>query len=82
VSPTIGAMLASCDLVITNAYLITMDPRRSVHRHGAVAIDGRDIVMVGPVTAYLLARAGGDGDPLLAEDFLEMATLGARELCT
>ena len=46
-----GVTPASCDLVITNAYLITMDPRRSVYRRGAVAIDGRDIVMVGPEAA-------------------------------
>jgi 5-methylthioadenosine/S-adenosylhomocysteine deaminase len=60
VSPAIAAdaMPASCDLVITNAYLITIDPRRSVYRHGAVAIDGRDIVMVGPA-AEVLARCRG-----------------------
>jgi len=43
VSSTVGAeaMSESCNLVITNAYLITMDPRRSVYRYGAVAIDLR-----------------------------------------
>ena len=46
-----GVPPASCDLVITNAYLITMDLRRSVYRRGAVAIDGRDIVIVGPEAA-------------------------------
>ncbi|MEE9249275.1 MAG: amidohydrolase family protein [Dehalococcoidia bacterium] len=37
-----------CDLLIRNAYVITMDPKRAKFPKGAVAIYGRDIVAVGP----------------------------------
>ena len=37
----------SCDLVVTNAFLVTMDAERRVFRTGAVAIDGGQIVAVG-----------------------------------
>ena len=36
------------DLLIRNAYLITMDSERRVFRSGALAIDGADIVALGP----------------------------------
>ena len=36
------------DLLVTDAYLITMDAERRVIEHGAVAIAGREIVAVGP----------------------------------
>ena len=36
------------DLLVRNAYLITMDPERRVYRSGALAIDGADIVALGP----------------------------------
>ena len=31
---------ATCDLLLTNAIVLTMDPQFTVHRPGAVAIDG------------------------------------------
>ena len=37
-----------CDLLIRNGYAITMDPERSKHLKGAVAVDGNTIVAVGP----------------------------------
>jgi cytosine/adenosine deaminase-related metal-dependent hydrolase len=54
------------DLLITDAYLITMDPERRVFERGAVAVAGRDIVAVGraldiepAVEASRVIRAGG-----------------------
>src|SRR3954470_632065 len=38
---------ATCDIVITNAHVVTMDDERSVHAPGAVAVRGRTIVAVG-----------------------------------
>ncbi len=38
----------SCDLIIRNAYVITMDAEGTKYPEGAVAIDGRIIVGVGP----------------------------------
>ena len=37
-----------CDLMVRNAYLLTMDRRRRKYTSGAIAIQGRDIVAVGP----------------------------------
>jgi 5-methylthioadenosine/S-adenosylhomocysteine deaminase len=37
-----------CDVVIRHGYVITMNPDRTIYADGAVAIDGREIVMVGP----------------------------------
>ena len=41
------------DLVISHGYVLTMDDNRHVHTDGAVAINGRDIVAVGPTSAIL-----------------------------
>ena len=41
----------TCDIVITNAHVVTMDDARSVHAPGAVAVSGRTIVAVGPADA-------------------------------
>ena len=38
----------ACDLLLTNAMVLTMDPQFTVHRPGAVAIAGDSIVAVGP----------------------------------
>ena len=49
-----------CDVLIRNAYLITMNPQRDVFASGAIAITGHDIVAVGPQadigSKYLPAR--------------------------
>ena len=48
-----------CDVVIRHGYVITMNPDRTIYADGAVAIDGREIVMVGPdqdVAAACLGR--------------------------
>jgi 5-methylthioadenosine/S-adenosylhomocysteine deaminase len=37
-----------CDVVIRHGYVITMNPDRTVYADGAVAIAGREIVLVGP----------------------------------
>ena len=39
---------APCDLLLTNAVVLTMDPQFTVHRPGAVAVTGDSIVAVGP----------------------------------
>ena len=41
-------MPATCDLLLTNATLLTMDRRFTVHRSSAVAIAGDSIAAVGP----------------------------------
>ena len=38
----------TCDLLVRNGYVITMDANGSKHRRGEVAITGRNIVAVGP----------------------------------
>ncbi len=44
-----------CDLIIRNAYVLTMDPRRTVHPAGAIAVRGHSIVGVGPQAQILSA---------------------------
>jgi 5-methylthioadenosine/S-adenosylhomocysteine deaminase len=46
----------SCDIVLTNAIVLTMDERFTVHRPGSVAIDGDTIRAVGPDAAQYTAR--------------------------
>src|SRR5882672_6387940 len=41
-------MRATCDLVLTNAIVLTMDPQFTLHRSSAVAIAGDSIAAVGP----------------------------------
>ena len=38
----------ACDLLVVNGYVLTMDPRRTVYRDGAIATSGKRIVAVGP----------------------------------
>ena len=38
----------TCDLLLTDGVVLTMDPQVSVHRPGAVAVTGDSIVAVGP----------------------------------
>jgi 5-methylthioadenosine/S-adenosylhomocysteine deaminase len=38
----------ACDVVIRHGYVITMNPDRTIYADGAVAIAGREILMVGP----------------------------------
>src|SRR3982751_1854241 len=40
--------MPACDVLLTNAIVITMDDQFSVHRSGAVAVTGDSIVAVGP----------------------------------
>ncbi|MCH8206709.1 MAG: hypothetical protein IH956_06855 [Chloroflexi bacterium] len=40
--------IQTCDLLIRNGYVITMDAEGSKYRRGEVAINGRNIVAVGP----------------------------------
>ena len=42
-------MPATCDLLLVNATVLTMDPQFTVHRSSAVAITGDSIAAVGPV---------------------------------
>jgi cytosine/adenosine deaminase-related metal-dependent hydrolase len=39
---------AACDLLVRNAYVLTMDDERRVYPRGAVAVSGREIADVGP----------------------------------
>src|SRR5215471_9767652 len=46
---TLSLMAApACDVLLTNALVLTMDGRFTVHRWGAVAIAGDSIAAVGP----------------------------------
>ena len=48
---------ATCDLLLTNATVLTMDATFTVHRNGAVAVTGDSIVAVGPgALAYQAAE--------------------------
>jgi 5-methylthioadenosine/S-adenosylhomocysteine deaminase len=48
---------STCDLLLTNAVVLTMDPQFTVHRPGAVAVTGDSIVAVGPgALAYQAAE--------------------------
>src|SRR5882762_503397 len=50
-------MRATCDLVLTNAIVLTMDPQFTLHRSSAVAVTGDSIVAVGPdALAYRAAE--------------------------
>lgn len=56
----------ACDILIKNACVLSMDAKRTIYRPGAVAILGRDILMVGPerevaakVAAKRVIDAGG-----------------------
>src|SRR5882672_5449575 len=50
-------MRATCDLVLTNAIVLTMDPQFTLHRSSAVAITGDSITAVGPdADAYQAAE--------------------------
>jgi 5-methylthioadenosine/S-adenosylhomocysteine deaminase len=40
--------MPSCDLRLTNATILTMDARFTVHKHAAIAVSGNTIVAVGP----------------------------------
>ena len=42
-----------CDLIVRNAYVLTMNPQRDVFAPGAVAINGTSIVAVGPQNEIL-----------------------------
>src|SRR6266850_2017051 len=56
-------MRATCDLVLTNAIVLTMDPQFTLHRSSAVAIAGDSIAAVGPdahvYTAATTINCGG-----------------------
>ncbi len=45
----------TCDLIIRNAYVLTMDARRTVHPSGAIAIRGHSIAAVGPEASIVQA---------------------------
>jgi 5-methylthioadenosine/S-adenosylhomocysteine deaminase len=49
-------MVAACDLLLTNATVLTMDEQFTVHAGSAVAIDGDSIVAVGPGAATYEAK--------------------------
>jgi 5-methylthioadenosine/S-adenosylhomocysteine deaminase len=44
-------MSSSCDLLLTNAYVVTMDDSFSVHTSGSIAISGGSILGVGDIAA-------------------------------
>ena len=43
--------MPACDLLLTNALVLTMDEQFTVHTHGALAVRGDSIVAVGPEAA-------------------------------
>ena len=42
-----------CDILVRNAYVLTMDAQRSVHPSGAIALRGHTVVAVGPEARVL-----------------------------
>lgn len=48
----------TCDLLVRNAYVITLDEQRRVYPSGAIAISGRRIAAVGPDADVAAAYAG------------------------
>jgi len=47
----------ACDLLLTNAHVLTMDPQFTVHRDGAIAVTGDSIAAVGAAAlAYQAAQ--------------------------
>src|SRR5688500_11528788 len=52
--------VASCDLLLTNALVLTMDAQFTIHRSGGVAITGDSIVAVGPDAVAFEAAATVD----------------------
>src|SRR5258708_2025363 len=65
-----------CDLLIRNAYVVTVDARRSKYPSGAIAISGRDIVAVGPESAvmplFASRRIIDAGGSLVHPGFIDM----------
>ena len=58
----------ACDLLVRNAFILTMDAQRSKYPDGAIAVDGRNIVAIGSdseVTARLRPRRVIDADGAL-----------------
>src|SRR4051795_8214149 len=53
-------MAARCDLLLTNALVLTMDERFSIHQSGALAVQEDAIVAVGPEALALEARERTD----------------------
>lgn len=49
-------MRTPCDLLLTNAHVLTMDERFSVHAGGSIAISGAQILAVGAVASDYEAR--------------------------
>ena len=47
--------MRSCGLLLTNALVVTMDERFTIHRSGAVAIEGNTIVAIGDVASEFTA---------------------------
>jgi len=66
---------SSCDLLITNATVITMDGERRVLAAGAVAVAGRHIAAVGPertvLKAYRARRTIDAGSGLVHPGFID-----------
>jgi 5-methylthioadenosine/S-adenosylhomocysteine deaminase len=50
-NPESNAMPTPCDLLLTNAHVLTMDERFSTYQRGSVAIGGATILAVGAVAA-------------------------------
>ena len=49
-------MPASCDVLLTNALVVTMDDRFTIHPAGAVAVTGAAIVAIGDIAGDFAAR--------------------------
>src|SRR5438552_4819943 len=56
IEPPSRRTVQSCDILLTNAIVLTMDERFSVHRPGSVAIAGDTVLAVGPDAASYMAR--------------------------
>ncbi len=67
-----------CDLMVRNAYVLTMDRRRRKYTSGAIAIQGRDIVAVGPdaqiARRYRPRRVLDAGGALVHPGIIDMHT--------